>query len=144
MQSFDWQALAWLALAIVAAIIEVSVPHFGSVFVSAGALAAAAAAALSAGVPVQIVAFAAVLIVSAVVLRPWLVARAGGRGIPSRTGQLIGKDGVVTHEIDPTVGTGRVNVGGEDWAARSAGAVAVGTHVQVVGADGIVLEVTRI
>ena len=144
MQSFDWQALAWLALAIVAAIIEVSVPHFGSVFVSAGALAAAAAAALSAGVPVQIVAFAAVLIVSAVVLRPWLVKRARGRGIPSRTGQLIGKDGVVTHEIDPTVGTGRVNVGGEDWAARSARAVAVGTHVRVAGADGIVLEVTPI
>ncbi len=144
MQSFYWQALAWLALAIVAAIIEVSVPHFGSVFVSAGALAAAAAAALSAGVPVQIVVFAVVLIVSFLLLRPWLVARAGGRGIPSRTGQLIGKDGIVTHEIDPTVGTGRVNVGGEDWAARSAGAVAVGTHVRVVGADGIVLEVTRI
>ena len=143
MQSFDWQALGWLALAIVAAIIEVSVPHFGSVFVSAGALAAAAAAALSAGVPVQIVAFAVVLIVSAVVLRPWLVARAGGRGIPSRTGGLIGKDGVVTHEIDPTLGAGRVNVGGEDWAAKSANAVAVGTHVRVVGADGIVLEVTR-
>ena len=143
MESFYWQALVWLALAIVAAIIEVSVPHFGSVFVSAGALAAAAAAALSAGVPLQIVAFAVVLLVSAAVLRPWLVARASGRGIPSRTGPLIGKDGVVTHEIDPTVGTGRVNVGGEDWAARSAGAVAVGTHVRVVGADGIVLEVTR-
>lgn len=144
MQPFYWQALAWLVLAIVAAVIEMSVPHFGSVFVSAGALAAAAAAVLSAGVPVQIVAFAFVLVVSAVVLRPWLVARAAGRGIPSRTGQLIGKDGVVTHEIDPAVGTGRVNVGGEDWAARSAGAVAAGTHVRVVGADGIVLEVTCI
>jgi membrane protein implicated in regulation of membrane protease activity len=143
MQPFDWQALAWLALAIVAAVIEVSVPHFGSVFVSAGALAAAALAALSAGVPAQIVAFLVVLIVSAVVLRPWLVARAGGRGVPSRTAQLIGRHGVVTHEIDATVGTGRVNVGGEDWAARSPGAVAVGTEIRVVGADGIVLEVTR-
>ena len=144
MEPFYRQALAWLAVAFVAAVIEMSVPHFGLVFVSAGALAAAATAALSADMPVQIVAFAVVLVGSAVVLRPWLVARASGRGIPSRTGQLIGRDGVVTHEIDATLGTGRVNVGGEDWAARSAGAVAIGTHVKVVGADGIVLEVTCI
>ena len=37
-------ALAWLGVAFVAAMIEVSVPHFGSAFVSAGAVAAAAAA----------------------------------------------------------------------------------------------------
>ncbi len=143
MEPFYWQALAWLAVAIVAAIVEMTVPHFGSVFVSAGALVAAAAAALSAGVPVQIVAFAVVLVASFVLLRPWLVARASGRGIPSRTQQLIGKDGVVTHTIDPATGGGRVNVGGEDWAARSAGAMTIGTRVTVTGADGIVLEVTR-
>ena len=49
----------------------------------------------------------------------------------------------VTHDIDPTLGTGRVNVGGEDWAARSAEPIAAGTKIRVVGADGIVLEVTR-
>ena len=136
-------ALVWLAVAIVAAILEVSLPHFGAVFVSAGALVAAVVAAFSAGGPLQIVTFAFVLVVSFVVLRPWLVARAGGKGIPSRTQQLIGKDGVVTHAIDPTTGGGRVNVGGEDWAARSDSAVTIGTRVRVTGADGIVLEVTR-
>jgi membrane protein implicated in regulation of membrane protease activity len=49
----------------------------------------------------------------------------------------------VTHDIDRTTGAGRVNVGGEDWAARSAEPIASGTMVRVVGADGIVLEVTR-
>ena len=42
MQWFEWPAIAWLAVAIVAAIIEISSPHFGAVFVSAAALAAAA------------------------------------------------------------------------------------------------------
>ena len=143
MQWLEWPALAWLAVAIIAAIIEVSSPHFGAVFVSAAALVAAVMAAVAAGTPLQLVTFAFVIVVSFVVLRPWLVARAGGRGIPSRTQQLIGKDGVVTHEIDPTTGGGRVNVGGEDWAARSDGAVTIGTRVRVTGADGIVLEVTR-
>jgi membrane protein implicated in regulation of membrane protease activity len=49
----------------------------------------------------------------------------------------------VTHEIDSTTGAGRVNVGGEDWAAKSAGPLTIGTRVRVTGADGIVLEVTR-
>jgi membrane protein implicated in regulation of membrane protease activity len=50
---------------------------------------------------------------------------------------------VVTHDIDHTLGAGRVNVGGEDWAARCAEPIAAGTKIRVVGADGIVLEVTR-
>jgi membrane protein implicated in regulation of membrane protease activity len=143
MNLFEWPALAWLALAVVAAIVEISIPHFGFVFVGVAALVAAATAALSADAVVQIVTFAFVLVASFVVLRPWLVARASGRGVPSRTQQLVGREGIVTDDIDPITGTGRVNVGGEDWAARSAGLVASGTRVKVTGSDGIVLEVTR-
>jgi membrane protein implicated in regulation of membrane protease activity len=135
--------LAWLAVALVAGIIEVSSPHFGAVFVSAAALVAAFVAASSGGPVLQVVTFAFVITGSFAVLRPWFVARAATRGIPSRTQQLIGKDGIVTHEIEPTTGAGRVNVGGEDWAARSTGILAIGTRVRVTGADGIVLEVTR-
>jgi membrane protein implicated in regulation of membrane protease activity len=75
-------------------------------------------------------------------LRPRLVKRLGGRGVPSRTEALVGRDGVVTQDIDARLGTGRVNVGGEDWAARSAAPLAIGTKIRVHGADGIVLEVT--
>jgi len=106
-------ALTWLGLALVAGILEISVPHFGCAFISAGAVVAAAAAFLGFSVPVQ------------------------------RTDPLIGRHGQVTHDIDPVLGTGRVVVSGEDWAARSSEAIATGTRVRVVGADGIVLEVTR-
>jgi membrane-bound serine protease (ClpP class) len=64
--------------------------------------------------------------------------------VPSRTESLVGRQGLVTHDIDPTLGTGRINVGGEDWAARCAEPLATGTTVRVMGADGIVLEVTRV
>jgi membrane protein implicated in regulation of membrane protease activity len=64
--------------------------------------------------------------------------------VPSRTEALVGRHAIVTHDIDPTLGTGRVNVAGEDWAARSADAIAAGAKVRVVGSDGIVLEVTRV
>jgi membrane protein implicated in regulation of membrane protease activity len=136
-------SLGWLAVALVAAILEVSIPHFGCAFVSAGAIAAAAAAFFGYGVAVQFGTFVVVMTVSLVALRSRLLNRIGGQGVPARTDSLIGRHGQVTHDIDPTVGTGRVNVGGEDWAARSTEAITSGTKIHVVGADGIVLEVTR-
>jgi len=54
---------------------------------------------------------------------------------------MLGTEGVVTEAIDTAVGAGRVNVAGQDWAARAPLPVAAGTKIRVVGADGIVLEV---
>ncbi len=143
----EWAAqigsLSWLAVALVAAVIEVSLPHFGCAFVSAGAVAAAGAAFFGFGVPVQIGTFVVVMSVSLVALRANLLSRLAGGGVPSRTGPLVGRHGQVTHDIDPTLGTGRINVGGEDWAARCGEPLATGTKIRVVSADGIVLEVTR-
>jgi membrane protein implicated in regulation of membrane protease activity len=138
---FENPALVWVVLAIIAAIIEVSIPHFGVVFVSVGAVAAAAAAFAGYGFPTQVILFIAALALSLGLLRPRLVKRLGARGVPSRTDALLGRDGVVTQDIDRRLGTGRVNVGGEDWAARAPAPLPVGTKIQVVGADGIVLEV---
>jgi len=132
--------LAWLALALVGAIVEVSIPHFGFAFVSAASVAAALAAYFGFGIIPQIGIFVVVMAVSLIGLRSRLV---GYLGVPSRTAPLIGKQGVVTYDIDATVGAGRVNVAGEDWAARAAEPIANGVKVRVVGADGIVLEVTR-
>ena len=142
MFTLDGPALAWAALAIVAAIVEVLIPHFGVIFVTAGAAGAAVAAALRLGLAPQIIVFLVVLLVSLFLLRPRLVARLDGRGVPSRTEALIGRVGVVTFDIEPIVGAGRINVEGQDWAARSVQPLAAGTRVRVVGADGIVLEVT--
>ena len=136
-------SLSWLAVALVAAIIEVSVPHFGCAFISAGAVAAAVAAFFGYSVAVQIATFVVVMTGSLVALRSSLLARLAGPGVPSRTEPLVGRHGQVTHDIDPTLGTGRINVGGEDWAARSAEPLPAGTKIRVVAADGIVLEVTR-
>jgi membrane protein implicated in regulation of membrane protease activity len=137
-------ALVWLILAFIAAVIEVSIPHFGFAFVGLGAVVAAAVAFFGGGVSLQLASFVVVMTVSLVTLRSGLLSRIGGRGLPSRTGPLVGRQGIVTHEILPAVGSGRVNVGGEDWAARSSDPIPVGTTVRVIGADGIVLEVTRV
>jgi membrane protein implicated in regulation of membrane protease activity len=143
MWPFQLTALTWLAVAFVAAVLEISLPHFGSAFVSGGSVAAAAAAFLGYGMAVQFGTFVVVLTVSLLTLRSGLIAGLAGRGVPSRTQPLIGRRGLVTHDIDPVTGTGRITIAGEDWAARSHDAITIGTKVLVVGADGIVLEVKR-
>lgn len=143
MWPFEAGALGWLGVAFVAAIVEVSVPHFGSMFVSLGAVAAAAVALAGYGASAQFATFIIVMVGSLAGLRSRLIGRLGGPGVPSRTATLIGRHGLVTTDIDSTIGTGRVTVGGEDWAARSPAPIAAGTTIKVVGADGIVLEVTR-
>jgi membrane protein implicated in regulation of membrane protease activity len=134
-------ALTWILIAFVAAVLEVSIPHFGSAFVSAGAVAAAAAAFMGFGMEAQFVTFVLVLTVSLVTLRSGLIAKLAGRGVPSRTEPLVGRHGRVTQDIDPVTGTGRITIAGEDWAARSRVTIAAGTKVKVIRADGIVLEV---
>jgi membrane protein implicated in regulation of membrane protease activity len=141
--TLDTPALVWVALAILAAIIEVSIPHFGVIFVSVGAIAGAITSALGYGLTAQVIVFIAAMGLSLGLLRPRLVKQLGARGVPSRTDTLIGKEGVVTHELDPRLGGGRVTVAGEDWAARAASPLPIGTRIRVVRADGIVLEVTQ-
>ena len=143
MWSVDSQALGWMIVAVIAAILEVSVPTFGVIFVSLAALVAALAAAAGFGLAVQLVLFSITLGLSLALLRPRLMSKMSGRGVPSRTELLIGREGVVTHDIETRIGAGRINVGGEDWAARAEVPLPAGTRVKVLRADGIVLEVTK-
>lgn len=141
MPAIETAAVAWIVLAVIAAVVEVSIPHFGLIFVTLAGIAAALVAGLGLGLVAQLLMFGAALGLSLTLLRPRLLSRLGSRGVPSRTEALIGREGIVTFDIEATVGAGRVNVGGEDWAARSAAPLRAGTRIRVVAADGIVLEV---
>ena len=139
--ALDTVAFLWIVVAIAAGVAELSIPHFGLIFVSAASVVAALAAVAGAGLVVQLLLFSVAILASFTLLRPRVLKRLHGPGVPSRTEALLGRDGIVTELIDPVSGTGRVNVGGEDWAARSPGSIGVGTVIRVVGADGIILEV---
>jgi len=144
MPSFDSPVIVWVIVAVAAGIVEVSIPHFGLIFVSLAAVASAVAASFGVGTPLQLIVFVIILGVSWFTIRPRLTSRNVAPGVPSRTDALLQKEGVVTHDIDPVLGAGRVNVGGQDWAARSKAPLATGTRIRVVGADGITLEVTPV
>src|SRR5438477_12704337 len=110
MFTMDSGALGWAALAILAAIIEVIVPHFGIIFAAMGAVAAAIAALFGIGLPYQTALFIVTTGVAVALLRQRFVKGAAGRKMPSRAEAHAGREGIVTLDIDPLAGSGRVNV----------------------------------
>ncbi len=136
--------LVWIVVAIVAIGGELLATYFLLLFVALAALFAALLAWLGVGLPGQLVTFSAAAVLLPVLLRRQMVRRLSGRGVPSRTATLEGLIAEVTQSIDPVLGTGRVIVAGQDWAARSTAVVPPGVKVRVTGADGIFLLVSPI
>ena len=54
---------------------------------------------------------------------------------------LIGRQAIVTEEINPDKNTGRVKIDGDDWKAEASEVLAVGEKVEVVSRDSIILKV---
>ena len=132
----------WLGFALVLAILEVTAPSFFFLFLSAAAVCAMVAALCGLSMSLQLLVFGCAILLSLLLLRPRLLARLNTNPpLPSRSEALKGKYGKVTQAIEPHLGHGRVQVEGEDWAARSNVAIPSGADVTVVGADGIILLV---
>jgi membrane protein implicated in regulation of membrane protease activity len=130
----------WVVVAVVLLIAEATTSAFVAVYFGLAAIAAAAVAAAGLGVPLQLVAFAALSVGSLTLTRPAL-KRAAGKTPAFRTGvdAMQGRIGVVTHaiaELEP----GQVKVGGEMWTARSfydEEPIPLGSRVEVVKVEGV-------
>ena len=137
----------WLALTLIFAILEVTLPSFSFVFLS-GAAVLTAFVAVKFNWTVQLIFFGAAAVLMISVLRPYLTRHlpktSGNHVMPSRAQSLVGSAGVVTVEIDPSAMTGRAHIDGEDWAVRSDVALSVGRSVRVISHDGILLIVEEI
>ena len=134
----------WIGLAILAAILEMILGSFSFIFVCIAAVLTALIASRFNWV-VQWVVFGVSLLVSLGLVRPIFLSRIQTSSkLSSRSEVLVGKQGRVTQSIDPTQGLGRVEVEGEDWAARSSKSIAMGAPVLVESHDGIVLIVKEV
>jgi membrane protein implicated in regulation of membrane protease activity len=132
----------WVALGIIAAVVEVLSPVFGFILVTLAVIPPALAAGMGMPVWAQFLIFAISLVLSLVFMRPRLIARlAPAPGLSSSSLELVGQRGRVVEPIDPVIGGGRVSVGATDWAATSDAAIEVGHDVVVTRQDGVVLSV---
>lgn len=138
--------MVWLAAMILLLIVEALVPGLVSIWFAIGALAALIAALLNAPLWLQMVWFLAVSVATLILTRPLAQKYVNSRTQPTNADALIGKDCIVTEDIDNLAGTGCVKIGGKEWTARSEQEhtrYSAGEVVKAVRIEGVKLIVTK-
>lgn len=132
--------VVWLVLMIVLLAIEAFTLGLTTIWFAGGALAAFLVSLAGAAVWLQVVLFLAVSIVLLVFTRPIAVRYLNGRTTATNVDSLIGKECVVTEEINNLCAKGAVAVGGVTWTARAEQedrVIGQGTIVEIVKIDGV-------
>ena len=108
----------WIIALIVFLVVEASVPGLVSIWFALGAFAAMVSALLGAPLWLQVTWFAVVSLLSLILTRPFVKKFVNSRTTPTNLDMVIGQDCLVIEDIDNTLSTGAVSVGGKVWTAR--------------------------
>jgi membrane protein implicated in regulation of membrane protease activity len=139
-------ALVWLIAMIVLLIIEAAIPGLVSIWFAIGALAALISALFKAPLWLQIVWFLVVSIATLCLTRPLAQKYVNSRVQPTNSDALIGKDCLVTEDINNLEGTGAVKIEGKIWTARAENEdehYVAGEVVKAVRIEGVKLIVNK-
>ena len=109
----------WIAAIVIFIIAEAVTVALVSVWFIGGAAAALIAALCGAEVWLQVVLFFGVSIVLLLCLRPLSKRLLKQKKVATNADSNIGKEAIVTEEIDNLQGKGAVKIAGVEWSARS-------------------------
>lgn len=132
--------IVWLVLLIVMVVIELATMGLTTIWFAGGSLVATIAAACSAPIWLQVTLFFVVSLVLLWFTRPIAVKYFNKDRIRTNVEAMVGRQGVVTSEIDNVEGIGEVKIGGMEWTARTivdGMKLPVGTVVIVRAVDGV-------
>lgn len=131
--------LVWLGLLILFAVVEAATVGLTSIWFAAGAMAALICALLNGPVPLQIVLFIAVSVLSLLAARPLVKKYLNNEVQPTNVDRILGQQAQVTEAVDNVQGTGAVTVGGVSWSARSQSGdpIPAGQLVRVLRIEGV-------
>lgn len=132
-----WQI--WLIIAILFFILEMMGPNFLVFWLGVGALITMVVSIFTDSLVIQI----GVFVISSILLlfctRPFVKKMTKNDTTPTNAFANIGKQGIVTQEINSIKGLGQVKVNGEVWSAKSSTdeIIAKGELIQIVKIDGV-------
>ena len=138
------ELLIWLVLLILFLVIEVATMGLTTIWFAGGAVIAIIASLLGIPIAVQIVLFILVSLLLLFFTRPIAVKYFNKERVRTNVESMIGRQVIVTSEIDNLKGIGQVVVNGQEWSARSAeenGKLPVGAVAIVVAISGVKLIV---
>lgn len=137
--------IMWIALTIVFAVIEALTLQVVTIWFAVGSLGAIIANVVHASPLIQLIVFVALSILTLVIARPYLKKFTKTKTQPTNADVCIGKQAVVTEEINNTLATGQAKIRGIVWTARSADdgiVIPEGAVVTVKAIEGVKLIVT--
>ena len=134
----------WLVVLIVSIGVEVATLGLTSIWFAGGAAVAVIVAAFHGPVWLQILLFFAVSLLLLFFTRPIAVRYFNRDRVRTNVESMIGRQAIVTSEIDNLQGIGQVTVGGQEWSARTEADgmnLQPGTVVDIVAVNGVKLIV---
>lgn len=138
------QTIYWLALFIILLVIEIATMGLTTIWFAGGALVALLAGVLGFGTAVQIIVFVVVSFVLLILTRPIAVRYFNQERQKTNAESLIGQQALVLEDINTLQATGRVEVRGQEWSAKTDepdGRIAKNTVVVIDGIQGVKLIV---
>ena len=138
------QTVYWLVIFIVLLIIEIITMGLTTIWFALGALAAFLAGVFGFGTAVQVGVFLVVSIILLVLTRPIAVKYFNKDRTKTNAESLIGQHGLVLEDVDTLKSTGRVEVNGQEWSAKTDepdGYIGKNTVVVIDGIQGVKLIV---
>jgi len=109
----------WLIVFVACIVIEIISMGLTTIWFAGGALVAAIGAAFSVPLWVQIILFIIVSFVLLYFTRPIAVKYFNKDRVKTNAESLVGKQAIVSSEIDNLQGIGQVTVEGKEWTART-------------------------
>ena len=136
-------SIVWVVLMVVFLVVEAATAGLTCIWFAIGSLAALIAALFDAQLWLQIVWVLVISFVTLYFTRPLVKKYVNSRSQPTNADMVIGKEALVTEDIDNVEATGAVSVGGKVWTARSAdgGRIKSGAVVSVLRIEGVKLIV---
>ncbi len=140
------EAIFWLVLFVVLLVIEIFTMGLTTIWFAGGSILAFILAYVGFGLPVQIIVFLLASIILLVLTRPLAVKFFNKERQKTNAESLIGQKAIVLEAIDTLHGTGRAEVNGMEWSAKTDEAgeiIEAGTVVVIEGIQGVKLIVKK-
>lgn len=133
----------WLILVVVFVIAEAVTYQLVSIWFAAGSVGALFASFVTDNSFYQLIVFTAVSVIMLALLRPLVKTKLKATGLKTNTENLIGKEIVITEDVDNTLSSGQGKINGMTWTVRndSGECIKKGTVAVVDRIEGVKLIV---
>ena len=140
----DRLLIMWIALAVVFSVIEALTAQIVTVWFAVGSIGSIIANVLGASPLIQMIIFVLISLLTLIIARPYLRKFTKTKVQPTNLDMCIGKEAIVTEEINNTLGTGQAKIRGTMWTARSKNdsVIPEGSLVIVESIEGVKLIVS--